>query len=283
MGLARSPDQADQLTNRERLLLLIAAIPIALLSLGALLFPDAFAALIGAAGAEPYIYRLVGAAALGYATALAWALRGNDWVRVRLLVAALCGFSVTGALGALLQLLIGDSKGIVYLILVLGLAVGALTAYLLYAHRAAPRPAANIQNWLVWFVVVATLLAVPFALAPLFFPEGFAHLFGLRATDLLLYRLGGAELAGYVVLGALEFQSRNVSELHSAAIMVLFFNGMAVLASLLALITGEQSALTYIVVVVSGVIAVLTFLQLERRTGGNLFRDDEISTAQPAG
>ncbi len=272
----------DAVADRERLLLVIAAIPIAVLSLGALLIPDTFAHLAGAVGSEPYIYRLVGAAALGYAAALVWALRGKRWSRVRLLVASLLGFSACGALGAILQLFSGDTKGIVYVILVLGLLVGALTAYLLYTHRTAPRPEANIHNWLVGFFAVATLVALPFALVPLFFPAAFGQFFGLRADDLLLYRLGGAELAGYVVLGVLEIQSRNEAEIHPAAIMVLFFNAMAVLASLLALLTGERSSLIYVVLVVSGVIAVVTLVQLARRAGGNVFGDDEYPAAQPA-
>ncbi len=271
----------DEVADRERLLLVIAAIPIAVLSLGALLIPDAFAHLAGAVGSEPYIYRLVGSAALGYAAALVWALRGKRWSRVRLLVASLLGFSASGALGAILQLFSGDTKGIVYVLLVLGLLVGALTAYLLYTHRA-PRPEANIHNWLVGFFAIATLVALPFALVPLFFPAAFGQFFGLRADDLLLYRLGGAELAGYVVLGVLEIQSRNEAEIHPAAIMVLFFNAMAVLASLLALLAGERSSLIYVVLVVSGVIAVVTLVQLTRRTGGNVFGDDEYPAAQPA-
>lgn len=272
---------ADQITERERLFLYVVAVPIAIMSLAVLLVPEEFARLIGAVGAEPYIYRLVGAAALGYVAALAWALRGNRWVRMRLIVAALLGFSVAGVLGALLQLLIGDTKGIVYVILVLGLLVSALTAYVLYQHRAAPRPEATIHNWLVTFFVVATLLALPFALVPLFFPAAFGHAFGFRADDLLLYRLGGAELAGYVVLGILETRSRRLHEIHAAAIMVLFFNAMAVVASLLALITGERSSLAWVVLVVSGAIAAITFREMSRVTGGNLFGNEEYPVAQP--
>lgn len=278
-----SARHADQISDRERLLLFVAAIPIAVLSLGALLIPDAFAQLIGAVGAEPYIYRLVGAAALGYAVALIWALRGKRWARVRLLVASLLGFSAMGAIGSVLQLLIGDTKGIVYLILMLGILVGALTAYLLYAHRGTPHPTADIPGWLVGFFAIATLLALPFALFPLFFPEAFGQAFGLRVADLLLYRLGGAELAGYAVLGVLEIQSRSMVEIHPAAIMVLFFNVMAVVASLLALFTGENSTLTYVVIIVSGAVAAVTLLELARRTRGDLFGEQEYSPAQPTG
>lgn len=269
--------QTDQITNRDRLFLLILTIPIALLSLGALLIPEPFAHLIGAVGTASYVYRLVGAAALGYAGAIAWALRSNRWSRVRLLVASLLGFSVAGVLGAILQLLIGDTKGIVYLILVLGLIVAAFTAYLLNEHRGWVQPVPNIHNWLVIFFIVATLVAVPFAIMPLFFPAAFAQLFSFQANDLLLYRLGGAELTGYVVLGILEVQSRDMAEIHSAAIMVFFFNAMAVVASLLALFTGERSSLIYVVIVVSGAIAVLTVLELSRRTGGDLFGDREFA------
>jgi hypothetical protein len=109
---------------------------------------------------------------------------------------------------------------------------------------------------------------------PLLFPTAFAQAFGLPTVDLLLYRLGGAELVGYVVLGALEVQSRNAVELHPAAIMVLCFNGLAVLASLVALAAGERSFLTYVVVVASGTVAVVTVLALRHYTGGHLFRHE---------
>lgn len=275
-------NRADRISNPERLLLLIAAAPIALLSLGALLIPDTFAHLIGATGSGLYIYRLVGAAALGYAAAVTWAGLGTRWARVRLLVASLLGFSACGALGSVLQLLIGDTKGIVYLILALGLVVGALMAVVLYAHRAATRPAPNIGLWLVGFFVGATLVSLPFALVPLFFPLAFAHAFSLPATDLLLYRLGGAELAGYVVLGSLEIQSRNAAEIRPAAIMVLCFNVVAVVASLLALIAGERSSLTYVVTAVSGAVAIITVFALARRAGGTLFADDDTLATQSA-
>ncbi|HET8906999.1 MAG TPA: hypothetical protein VFN11_08550, partial [Ktedonobacterales bacterium] len=73
--------QTDQIANRDRLFLLILTIPIAVLSLAALLIPEPFAHLIGAVGTASYVYRLVGAAALGYAGAIAWALRSNRWSR----------------------------------------------------------------------------------------------------------------------------------------------------------------------------------------------------------
>jgi len=264
----------DRIADRERLLLLLFAVPITLLGLGALLIPDQFAHLIGASGASLYIYRLVGAAGLGYVAALIWVLRSSLWASVRLLIAALLGFSAAGALGAVLQLLSGDTKAIVWLILILGLAVGVLTTTLLIAHRAAPRLPPNLDTRLVAFVAVATLLVLPFALVPLLVPAAFAQAFGFPTADLLLYRLGGAELVGYVVLGVLEIQSRNAVEIHPAAIMVLFFNGLAVLASLLALLAGERSSLVYVVIVASGAVAIVTLLALLRRTGGHLFHHE---------
>jgi hypothetical protein len=264
----------DSTTIRERLLLLVAMVPIAVLSLAALLVPEQFAHSAGAARTNPYIYRLVAAAALGYACSLAWALRSSSWAHIRLLVAALLGFSICGAVGSLLQLGIGDTKGIVWLIL--GLAIAALCSLMLYRYRAVSRPEPDISGWLVVFLIVATCAAVPFAVVPLFFPGAFAHAFGLGTVDLLLYRVGGAELAGYVVLGILEVQSRNTTEIHPAAIMVLFFNAMAVLASLLALLAGERSSLIYIVIVISGTIAMVTLIELSRFTGGQVFREDDL-------
>jgi hypothetical protein len=276
MGLSDRTDGTERITDLERLLLLIVSVPVAVLGVGALLVPDQFAHLIGATGATStlYLYRLVGAAGLGYVAALSWGLWTTIWASVRLLAASLLGFGASGAGGAVLQLLSGDTKGIVWVILVLGLAVSVLTTVLLIAHRGALRRQPNVSAGLVGFVVGATLVVLPFALVPLLSPTAFAQALGLPTVDLLLYRLGGAELVGYVVLGALEVQSRNAVELHPAAIMVLFFNGLAVLASLVALVAGERSFLTYLVVVASGTVAVVTVLALQRYTGGHLFRHE---------
>ncbi len=273
-------DRTDQITDLERLLLLIATVPIAVLGLCALLIPDAFANLIGATGVNLYLYRLVGAAGLGYMAALVWTLQSRRWARMRLLIAALLGFSGSGALGAALQLLIGDTKGIVWVILVLGLAVSGLTTMLLVAHRTASRLPPNLSTWLVGFFVATSVVALPFALVPLLFPVAFGRTFGLPTVDLLLYRLGGAELVGYVVLGIREIQSRNSVEIHVAAIMVLSFNSLAVLASLLAVLTGERSSLPYVVVIASGATVVVTLLALIRRTGGHPFRHEAFPATQ---
>jgi hypothetical protein len=270
----------DSTTTGERLLLLLATLPIAALSLGALLVPEQFAHLAGATGANSYIYRLVGAAALGYAGSLAWALRETGWAHIHLLVASLLAFSICGALGSLLQLGSGDTMGIVWLILVLGLAVATLCSLMLYRYWAVSRPEPNIGGRLLVFFVVATCVAVPFAVAPLFYPAAFGHAFGLGTADLLVYRVGGAELAGYVVLGILQVQSRNTSEICPAAIMVLLFNAMAVLVSLLALLGGERSSLIYIDMVISGAIAVVTLLELTRFTGRGVFSEDEVYMLQ---
>jgi hypothetical protein len=262
--MASRGDRATQLSGLERILLLVPIVGSAFFGLGALLIPLRFATAFGYSGHDPYVYRLVGAAIVGFAGALAWAALGKVWERARLLVIAGLAISVSSLYAVAVEVAGGHAQPVVYLVLALRLAIVAITGWVLYMHRGAPRPAQDIASWLVWFLALATLLSVPFALLPLFVPVQFGHSFGFQATDVFTYREGGATLVGYATLGVFEVLSRRWAEVRSAAIMVVMFNTLAALVSILALVNNTGKSLAPIVLVASGVIAVATLVELLR-------------------
>jgi predicted neutral ceramidase superfamily lipid hydrolase len=267
--MATARGQATQLSGLDRILLVLPLLGGLVFGLTPLVAPRQFAQAAGAPGNDPYIYRLAGAATFGYAAALAWALLSNSWARARLLVIATLAFNVGSLYACGVAIAGGQANAPVYLILVTSVIIVVITGWLLYQHRSAPRPAPDIAPWLTWFLVAATLLSVPFALLPLFFPVQFGQYFGLQATggDLFVYRQGGAALLGYAMLGVFEVRSRSWSEVRSAAVMVVVFNTLAALVSiavLLGMLPDKGGTLAPIVAVAAGLVAVATIAELAR-------------------
>ena len=261
--MASAMDRATRLSGLERILLLVPIVGGAFFGLGTLLIPETFAATFGYTGHDPYIYRLLGAAIVGLAGALAWAILGNSWARMRLLVTATFMFNVGSLYACGVEIAGGHATSVVYLVLVASIVIVAITGWLLYTHHGPP-PVPDIAGWLVWFLAAATLLSVPFAVLPLFFPVQFGQYFGFQATDVFIYREGGAALLGYAMMGATEVRSRRWAEIRSAAVMVVIFNTLAALVSVLAIANGTGKSLAPIVLLASGVIAVATFVELLR-------------------
>jgi len=117
---------------------------------------------------------------------------------------------------------------------------------------------------LVWVLVIATLSAAFFGLAPLLLPDVGGHFFGFKATDIFIFRQAGAASLGYAVMGVFELQSRRWLELRLPVVMGTVFNGLAFLASLVAIATGELSLLVYLVAPVSLAVTVVLLVALRR-------------------
>jgi hypothetical protein len=257
----------NALTSRERALLLA---PVA----GALVFgllpyeiPLAYARMTGGSGSDPLVARLAGAATLGYAAALAYAIYQRTWAAARLPLLATLALSVASIYACLVALLSGNGQPLTYVLLLAALAFGGIAALVLRAHRASARPAADVAPWLYWFVVGATLLSVPFGLLPLFAPATFAHIFGLPGTDAFLYRQGGAAVLGYAVVGYFELRSRAWAEMRSAAVMVVVFNGLGAIACALVLLGAlrdRAGTLAPLALIAGGMVAVATTVELVR-------------------
>ncbi len=266
-----SGERAARLSGLERLLLLVPLLGALVFGLTLLLAPQQMAVAVGAPGNDLYLYRLAGAATLGCAAAMAWAIAGDSWARARLVVVATLAFSVGSLYSCGLAIADGQANPGVSIILAVSFIIVAITSLLVYAHRRAPRPAPDIARWLVAFLVAATLLSAPFALLPLFLPVQFGQYFGLQASagDIFIYHEGGAALLGYATLGVFEVLSGTWQEIRSAAVMVVVFNALAALVSLVVgagagLLPDKGGTLAPLVAVASGLVAAATVAELAR-------------------
>jgi hypothetical protein len=264
LGRAGAGD-VSRLSSTERLLLLLPLAGGAIFGLASLLIPVPLATLGGYPGNDHYIYRLAGASTLGYAVALGLALRSDEWAPMRLVVLAILGFSLA-SLYACGAEIVSKAPWSVYVILAASLAFVVITGALLFRHlEAAPGGGHQIARWVVWLLVLATVLAATFGLLPLLVPKEFGQFFGLQATDTFAYRQAGAATFGYAVMGVGELRSRRWSEIRWPAVMALTFNGIACALSLLAIVAAKPSLLTYLVAPASLVVTVGTLLALQRR------------------
>lgn len=263
------PVPSDRLTSTERLLLLIPLIGAVIFGLLPFFLTGTFASLIGFSGNDRYIYRLLGAATLGYAVALTGGLMEGTWAAVRLLVIANLAFNIASIYVAIRALLAGNPPGATYLVLVINLVIIAITAWLLYSHRT-PAATPDVAQWVLIVTGVATVLALAFGLAPLIASGTFGRLFGYRVTDVPIFREAGAATLGYGVMGIFQLMSRNWREWRWAAVMAVVFNGMAFVASAYSIYRSADNSyadpigLPVLVGLASLAIAIATLLVLQR-------------------
>ena len=91
---AFSNEGGIKLSNLERILLLLPLAGGSVFGLFPLLLGGVFGAALGYPGNDSFIYRLGGAATLGYAVALIMGLRQGDWAPLRLVVIATLTFNL---------------------------------------------------------------------------------------------------------------------------------------------------------------------------------------------
>lgn len=234
----------------ERALLLVPAIPAAVFGVGLLVVPG---------------NRFVGAEGVGCVAALAIALWCGDWTTARLPTVAALAISTAVLYACVATAAGGGATASVYLILGAAAVPAASAAVLLFGRRGRSgtwRPAPDVGRWLVWFLALRTAVAWLLGLGPLFFPAQFVHTFGVTHANLFLYRLGGAGLVGYAVMGIGELRSRRWSELRAPAAMVLVLVSLCAAVSLVSLAIGERSALGVLVAIVASATTVGTVVEL---------------------
>ncbi len=253
-----------QLSNRERLLLLLPLAGSAFVGLFLLLLPNVLAALTGYSGNDLYIYRLTGAATFGYPIALGLALRQGSWASLRLVVVAFFTFGLASLYACVADIVAGNVHAVVYVVLILTLVFVGITGMILYMHRGEALGIANIARWLVAVLAIATLSALFFGVVPLLLPTQFGVVFGFTAKDVFIFRQAGAATLGYGVMGILELRSRNWSEVRWPAVMAAVFNGLAFVVSVIALAVGDRSLLAYLALPVSLGVTVATVVALRR-------------------
>ena len=244
---AISNDERMKLGNLERVLLLLPIAGGLVFGLGPLLLGGAFGATLGFPGNDSFIYRLAGAATLGYAVALIMGLRQGDWTLLRLVVVATLAFNLASIYACVVQLVAGDTNILVYLILGTSVAISAITAWVLNRHAGGERPAANVSVWYIRFLILGTVLSGVFGLMPLLIPVFGAQLLGFHGTDVFLIRQAGAASLGYAVMGVYGLRSGSWTELRLPLVMALIFNGFSFVASVIALFSGEPVLIAVVI------------------------------------
>lgn len=253
------------LTGLEKLLLIVPLLGGLFFGLMPLLAPTLLAQISNAPGNDPYIYRLAGAATLGYAIALIMAIMGGKWLPARIVVIATLTFNIASLYAIVMTILAGDAAWIVYAILVASISITAITAWLLYRHRPAPAVTPDVAPWLVWLVRLLMVIATLVGASVLFAPTLFAQVFGLAGTDIFLYRQAGAATLGYGVMGFFQLRSPSWQQWRLPSVMSLVFNGVSFLISVLAVVNGEALPLAYIITAASLAATVGSFLALQRQ------------------
>lgn len=258
-------DRLERLRGWERVLLVLPLAGGTVFGLAPLLVPGPFAALTGGSGNDPVIYRFAGAATFGYAPALALGIAQGAWRPVRLPVVAVLVFNLASLYAGALEILGGRAPLVVYLILVTSLALVAIGAGLLYRHRALGPSAPDVAAWLVYFILLLTVVAATAALLALFGPVPFGKLFGYEATDVFVYRQAGAATLGYAVMGIFETRSRAWLDMRLPLVMALVFNGASVLVGVYAIANAEPGWLPLVTTPAALVATLGSYIALRRR------------------
>src|SRR5688572_16744178 len=244
---ALSMEKRMKLNNLERVLLLLPIAGGLVFGLAPLLLGGAFGVALGFPGNDTFIYRLAGAATLGYAVALIMGIRQRDWTPLRLVVIATLAFNLASIYACMVQLVAGNTNLIIYLILGTSIAITAITAWMLNRHAGVERPAADVSVWYIRFLILGTILSAVFGLMPLLIPVFGAQLLGFHGTDVFLIRQAGAASLGYAMLGVYGIRSGAWTELRLPLVMALIFNGFSFVASVIALFSGEPVLIAVVI------------------------------------
>jgi hypothetical protein len=208
-----------------------------------------FADLTGFPDDQVVIFRLAGAATLGYGVlAVAALVRRSSWGELRISMLAVLTFNIGAFIASLLTLQEGQGRWFVYLVLV---ASGAFTLILAYWLRRNQGPAATgppVSGGFRMTLRLATVAALVFGLLPLFLPATFATIGGLPTTDNYILRLAGAGALGYGVAGLYEVRAHAWGEVWLAVVGAAVFNLMSALGSAWFVVRGGRAWIVVLIV-----------------------------------
>lgn len=258
-------EERTKLSSTERILLLLPTAGGLVFGVLPLLLGGAFGALFGSPGNDSFIYRLAGAATLGYAVAFAMGLRQGDWASLRLVVIATLTFNLASIFACVVQLIAGDRNILIYLILATSIAITWITASALNRHAGAERPTSDASVWYVRFLILGTVLSAAFGLLPLLIPVFGAQLLGFHGTEVFLMRQAGAASLGYAVMGVYGIRSGAWRELRLPLVMALIFNGFSFVASVIALFSAEPVLITVVIGAASLFVTVVGMIAYQRK------------------
>src|SRR5437762_790421 len=220
------------LSGWERALLIVPALAGLVLGLFPLLLPKTFADLAQFPADDQYIYRLAGAATLGYGVALSIGVFQKEWRMLRLTVIAVLVFNLASLYACGSTIIWGQAPYSVYIVLACSILFVAISGLLLARHAGVPRLEADRTSGLLRiFLVVGAIAAGFFGLLPLFIPD-FFKLFNFTINAPFILQQAGAASLGYAVIAVLAQRVVNSRELILIGVMAAIFNGAGGLASL---------------------------------------------------
>ena len=237
------------MTGFERFLLFLPIPGDLFFGLAPLLAPVVLARSLGYSGDDPYLMRLAGAATLGYAMALALAVKRGNWLEARFVVIATLAYSLGALYASAMAIATGAAMPIVGVIIVNSLLELVATVWLLVRFRAARGGSADIPASGVAVVIIAVVAALVTGLPALFLPQFVGHLLGYLVTDVIVLALAGAATVGYAVMGVFELRSRHWTEMRLPILMAMVFNGAGLLATLVNFVEGGPILLPLVVLV----------------------------------
>jgi hypothetical protein len=244
-------DQATATTFRA--LLLVEVLAAAFFGLFPFAFPETFARVFGLPGAEPFVYRIAGAATTGYGVMAMFAFLRPRWATFRIPLIAALTFNVGAVVAALVSADTGDLSPLVGIVGLAASAFALASAYWLY-RDVGPRVEAGpqVEEGFRATLLAATGVAVLFGILPLLLTNTFVTVFGLADSDRFIYRLAGAATLGYGAAGVFQLLSGRWPEIRLQVLGAITFNALGALAAGIYLATGGRSFLGLLILVAAG-------------------------------
>jgi hypothetical protein len=228
------------------------------------ILPSQFAQFVGLSGNDTLVYRLGGAAMVGYALALRYGLRASEWAPIRFVVLATYVFAAIAFFAGFAAFASGQLSGFVLVVTLWAVVVAWAVAQILVAQRGAVAGPRDVSPWVVVVLALATVSAAVFGMGPQL-PGPFASLMGYKGTDEVIYRLAGAACFGYAVMGIQELRSLHWDDMRLPNVMALAFNGLAATAALAEILFGRATLLAVLVALAAGFFTIAIAAILVRR------------------
>jgi hypothetical protein len=238
--------------------LLVQAAVAGLFGLSTFLLPGSFAAVTGYTGHEPFFYRLVGAATIGYGVvALVAYWERVPWQHVRIPIAATFTFNLAAVVASLLSLADGDRQALVYFVLAAAAAFTVVTAYWLRRNQGVPLTEnRRVSSTFRAVILVATAAATFFGVVPLLLAGALASSAGFKTDDLFILRAAAAATLGYAVAGVLQLRASGWTAIRLQVIAATVFNGLSIIAAALYLLSGGRSLAGWVILVAATIFTV---------------------------
>jgi hypothetical protein len=237
--------------------------------LAPLLFPRQFGEIAGFRAQDLFVYRLAGAATLGYGVSLLAGVRA-PWQDIRILIASTAVFNIASIGACVLAIAQGGAQWLVYVILMASILFTAGTLYLLAnpplesGEAASATGSRDLATWIVALFAIGTAASLVFGLGPLILGGGFGRGLGFPGFDDFIYRQAGAATLGACIGGLLTLQSRRWREIHLPALAALTFNAMSVIAALYEIAGGGTQPVVYLILGAAALVTVGMALALQR-------------------